>query len=67
MIYISNKEIWQLLRKSYEIAPDILKLVALLKEKNYLLCICSNNFPTRIRELDEEFSFLSLFDVCVFS
>ncbi|MDR0283070.1 MAG: HAD-IA family hydrolase [Candidatus Peribacteria bacterium] len=60
---LSHEEIFSVLRESYEINPEVEHLVKNLKEKGYKLCICSNNFPTRIHELDKKFSFLSLFDV----
>ncbi|MDR3169216.1 MAG: HAD-IA family hydrolase [Candidatus Peribacteria bacterium] len=64
---LSNEEIFSLLRESYEINPEVEELVRKLKVNGYTLCICSNNFPTRIRELDQKFGFLSWFDVPVFS
>ena len=64
---LSHEEIFQILRESYEINPEVEQLVKELKRKGYQLCICSNNFPTRIRELDKKFNFLSLFDTVILS
>jgi HAD superfamily hydrolase (TIGR01509 family) len=64
---IPDEEIYKTLRESYEIDEKVQQLAVTLKEKWYKLGICSNNFPTRIRELDTRFHFLDLFDVKVFS
>jgi len=63
----SNEEIYQKLRESYEVNEKVEKLAKLLKEKWYKIGVCSNNFPTRIRELDKKFNFLQNFDVHIFS
>ncbi|MDR0860454.1 MAG: HAD-IA family hydrolase [Candidatus Peribacteria bacterium] len=66
-ISLSNEEIFQLLREIYEVNPEVEQLAKQLKQQGYHLAICSNNFPTRIRELDKQFSFLSLFDTVILS
>ena len=66
-IPLSHEEVFHILRESYEINTEVELLVKNLKEKGYTLCICSNNFSTRIRELNKKFSFLSLFDIIVLS
>lgn len=63
----SNEEIYTTLRDSYEANPNVQQLAKTLKENGYKIGICSNNFPTRIRELDNKFHFIDKFDVCVFS
>lgn len=63
----TNEEIYKKLSESYEVNGNVEQLVKRLKEKWYKLWICSNNFPTRIRELDNKFHFLEDFDVRVFS
>lgn len=63
----SNEEIYKRLRDSYEVNDKVEKLAKDLKAKWYKIGICSNNFPTRIRELDKQFHFLQNFDVHVFS
>lgn len=63
----SNEEIYTILRDSYEVNEKVEQLAKTLKEKWYKIWICSNNFPTRIRELDKKFNFLNNFDICIFS
>lgn len=55
------------MRESYEVNPAVEQLAKQLKQNGYQLAICSNNFLTRIRELDRKFSFLSLFDTVILS
>ena len=55
------------LRESYNINHEVVDYVAKVQEAGYKTCICSNNFITRVRELDNEWGFLDLFDVKVFS
>mgnify|MGYP001559716675 CR=1 FL=1 len=66
-IEASNGEIFELLRNSYEVNQEVKDYVREVKAKGLKTCICSNNFVTRIRELDEKFDFLKDFDVKVFS
>ncbi len=63
----SNEEIYKRLRESYEVNDKVEKLAKDLKAKWYKIGVCSNNFPTRIRELDIQFHFLENFDVHIFS
>ena len=56
-----------MLRKSYSVNHEIKNFACEIKEAGYKTCLCSNNFVTRIRELEKEFSFLKHFDVKVFS
>ncbi len=67
VINISNQEIFKLLRDSYEINPQVRDYVRKAKLANYTTCICTNNFITRIRELDTKFNFLADFDIQVIS
>lgn len=64
---ISNEEIFSLLRDSYEVRSGVRDYVLEVRSKGLKTCICSNNFITRIRELDKRFDFLKDFDVKVFS
>ncbi|GHV25763.1 hypothetical protein FACS1894176_05100 [Bacteroidia bacterium] len=64
---LSDEEIFQILKESYEVNTEVEQLAKQLKQQGYHLAICSNNFPTRIRELDQKFSFLSLFDTVILS
>ena len=66
-ISLSNDEIFSILRDSYETNSEVIDIVRSVKEKGYKTCICSNNFETRVRELNEKFDFLKDFDVQVFS
>lgn len=63
----SNQEIYAKLRGSYEVNAKVEQLAKQLKTKGYKIGICSNNFPTRIRELNNQFDFLKDFDVHIFS
>lgn len=63
----TNEEIYQKLSESYEVNEKVKALAATLKKKWYKIGICSNNFPTRIRELDNKFDFIKDFDVHIFS
>lgn len=66
-VTLPNDEIFKLLRDSYQINNEVKELVAKVRSLGIKACICTNNYPTRIRELDKKFSFLSEFDVKVFS
>jgi len=66
-VTLTNEEFYRMLRKSYSVNHDIKNFACEIKEAGYKTCLCSNNFVTRIRELEKEFSFLKLFDVKVFS
>ncbi len=63
----TNQEIYAKLRESYEVNDQVEQLAKNLRQKWYKIWICSNNFPTRIRELEKKFHFLENFDVHVFS
>jgi len=56
-INLSNNELFNILRDSYETNGKIVDIVRLLKKKGYKTCICSNNFETRIRELNKSLIF----------
>lgn len=66
-VTLTNEEFFRMLRKSYSVNHDIKNFACEIKEAGYKTCLCSNNFVTRIRELEKEFSFLKHFDVKVFS
>ena len=63
----SNQEIYTILRESYEVNKKVEQLAKTLRQKWYKIWICSNNFPSRVRELDKKFHFLDNFDVHIFS
>jgi len=64
---LANEEIFMMLRKSYLVDPDILNYLCEVKDAGYKTCLCSNNFVTRINELEKEFAFLNHFDIQIFS
>ncbi|MEN8199566.1 MAG: HAD-IA family hydrolase [Thermodesulfobacteriota bacterium] len=66
-ITLTNEEISKILRKSYSVDQDILDYVCKVKDTGYKTCLCSNNFVTRINELEKEFAFLKYFDIQIFS
>jgi len=63
----TGEELLNILIDSYEINERIEALVKALKEKEYTLIICTNNFPARVQGLDEKFHFLQYFDITVYS
>jgi epoxide hydrolase-like predicted phosphatase len=63
----TNEEIYTKLRESYEVNEKVEQLAKKLRQKGYKTGICSNNFPSRIRELENKFHFLENFDVHIFS
>jgi epoxide hydrolase-like predicted phosphatase len=64
---MDNEAIFELLRNSYEVDKYLVESVRKAYGLGYKTCICSNNFVTRVRELDKQFKFLRHFDVAVFS
>ncbi len=64
---VNNNEIFSLLFDAYEVNPQVVELVRKVRSQGYQTCICSNNFETRIRILNEKFDFLKDFDVVVLS
>ena len=63
----SNEVIYQKFQECYEINENVEQLTKLLRKKWYKIGVCSNNFPTRIRELNKKFHFLDNFDIHIFS
>lgn len=63
----SPQELINLLPQGYEINPEVDSLVHTVRKNGYKTCICSNNFTTRIKKLEEKFNFLKDFDAYVFS
>jgi putative hydrolase of the HAD superfamily len=64
---LSNEEIYKALRDSYTVNDEVVSIVQQTRNMGIKTCLCSNNFETRIRELDEKFNFLQDFDVKIFS
>lgn len=66
-INIDVDVIISMLAEHYEVNLEVQALVTKLRERGIQTCICSNNFVTRVEQLDGKFSFLKDFDVAVFS
>jgi HAD superfamily hydrolase (TIGR01509 family) len=64
---LSPKELIDLLIGSYDIDPQVEKVVQSARQNGYKTLICSNNFPARVNGLQEQFGFLDNFDAAVFS
>jgi len=63
----TSDELIKMLGAGYEIDPEVKSVVETARKNGYKTCICSNNFRSRIRVLQEKFGFLKHFDVAVFS
>jgi|TARA_Y100000310_G_C20451754_1_gene701076 putative hydrolase of the HAD superfamily len=61
------EEIISILKKGYEINESAKKLIQDIRNKGFKTIICSNNFPERIRVLNERFNFLREFDFVILS
>ena len=57
----------EILASSYEINPEAQNLIKKLNAHGIKLALCSNNFPERIKAVDEKLDFLKNFDIQVFS
>ena len=66
-ITLANEEIFKMLRESYLVNVDVESYVRKIRAAGYMTCLCSNNFITRIRELEKEFGFLKYFDTKIYS
>lgn len=66
-ISLTPKELQALLIGCYSVDPKIEELVRSVRRHGYRTLICSNNFPARVRGLQERFGFLDNFDVAIFS
>lgn len=64
---ISWQEVIKLMIQGYDVNNNVVGVVKRLREKGYKTAICSNNFPARVKGLQEKFGFLDNFDVAVFS
>ncbi len=63
----TNQQFTEIWAKDYVVDPAVKNLIKALKAKGYKICTCSNNNPSRVRELNKRFAFLQDFDVAVFS
>jgi HAD superfamily hydrolase (TIGR01509 family) len=67
LVDIEKSEIYKLLRDCYQINQKVRNYVNEIKTRGFKTAICSNNFITRIRELNIKFNFLQDFDIKIFS
>ena len=61
-IDITISQVKEMLVKNYAVDPEVQSIVLKAREAGYKTCVCSNNFVTRIRGLNDKFSFLDNFD-----
>ncbi len=66
-ITLTNDEIFQFLATCYQVDPQVVEIVKKVRSLGYKTCICTNNYSTRIRVLNQKFNFLNDFDVHIFS
>ena len=64
---LTVEELINLMIKGYEVNKQVEKIVKIVRNNGYKTLICSNNFPARIKGLQERFGFLDNFDVAVYS
>jgi HAD superfamily hydrolase (TIGR01509 family) len=64
---LTPKELQTLLINSYSVDAGVEELVQSVRQHGYKTLICSNNFPARVKGLQERFNFLDNFDTSVFS
>ena len=60
-------DIYYYFRNNYNINKEVVDYVNKIRNAGYKTCICTNNFPTRIKALDDEWGFLDCFDIKVLS
>lgn len=66
-ISTTTQDLLTLLKDSYERDDAVQELVFKVKKLNIKTIVCTNNFPGRIRVLNEEFDFLKDFDYVILS
>ncbi|HCC23643.1 TPA: hypothetical protein DF272_05740 [Candidatus Falkowbacteria bacterium] len=66
-IKTTKEAILKIMVAGYEINPQAQVLVEKLKDQGIKIALCTNNFPERIRVIDDKLDFLKHFDVQVFS
>lgn len=64
---LSWQDLVKLMIEGYDTNENVVAAVKNLRNKGYKTAICSNNFPARVKGLQEKFGFLDNFDVAVFS
>jgi HAD superfamily hydrolase (TIGR01509 family) len=63
----TRQELLNILQDGYELNPKKKEIMKILKDNSLKKIICTNNFPDRIRILDDRFDFLEEFDFKIFS
>jgi HAD superfamily hydrolase (TIGR01509 family) len=63
----TRQELLNILQDGYELNPKKKEIMKILKDNSLKKIICTNNFPDRIRILDDRFGFLEEFDFKIFS
>ncbi len=58
----NRQELLEILQEGYELNGKKKEIMKILNQNNIKKVICTNNFPDRIRVLDERFDFLKEFD-----
>jgi epoxide hydrolase-like predicted phosphatase len=66
-VSLDNNQIGELLAESYEVDSLVVDTIKRIRSLGIKTCICTNNFPTRIKALDSKFHFLSGFNVKIIS
>lgn len=61
------QEVVQLMLDGYDVDENVFTAIKKLQESGYKTAICSNNFPARVKGLQQKFGFLDNFDIAVFS
>jgi glucose-1-phosphatase len=64
---VQPKQLIDLLISSYTVDPQVEAVVLAVRQHGMKTLVCSNNFPARVRGLQERFGFLDNFDAAVFS
>ena len=64
---ISVKDVTDLMIKGYAVDSEVEEVVRKVRRNGYKTLICSNNFPSRIKRLQDRFNFLNDFDIAVYS
>lgn len=66
-ITVDIEGISTIFQNSYKIRQEVVDFIKKVRSAGYKTCVCSNNFPTRIKALNGKWRFLDYFDVKVFS
>lgn len=61
------QELIELLINSYDVDENVISVIKTIRSSGYKTLVCSNNFPARVKGLQNRFKFLDNFDTSVFS